>query len=72
MARERRKQEELSVQKVIEQIEARVEQAHAKMMGIPLRRIEERPEMRVDPRAQRLAERLADALDKGAKALDRW
>lgn len=72
MARERRKQEELSVQKVIEQIEQKVERRHAEMMGVPLKRIEETPEMRVDPKAQRLAEKLADALGKGVKALDRW
>ena len=72
MARERRKVEERSVQEVIRQIEARVEQRHAEMMGIPQKRIEETPEMRVDQKAQRLAERLADALGKGVRALDRW
>ena len=72
MARERRTVKERSVQDVIRQIEARVEARHAEMMGIPQKRIEERPEMRVDTKAQRLAEKLADALDKGVKALDRW
>jgi hypothetical protein len=71
MARERRR-EERSVQEVIRHIEERVERRHAEMMGVPQKRIEETPEMRVDPKAQRLAEKLADALGKGVRALDRW
>ncbi|MEW5996389.1 MAG: hypothetical protein AB1657_02220 [Candidatus Micrarchaeota archaeon] len=63
---------ERSYSEVFRDIERRVEERHGELTGVPQRRIAEKPEVQVDRKAQQLAEKLADALDRGVKALDRW
>ena len=63
---------ERSYSDVFKEIEQRVEQRHEELSGVPRVRIKELPEVQVDKKSQQLAEKLADALDKGVKALDRW
>ena len=62
----------LDVSKIMEHIERRVEERHAGLMEVPERTISRTPEVQVDRRSQQLADKLADALNKGVKALDRW
>lgn len=63
---------ERSYSDVFREIEQRVEQRHEELARVPSVRIKELPEVQVDKKSQHLAEKLADALDKGVKALDRW
>ncbi len=64
---------ERSYSDVFKEIEQRIEKRHEELSGeVPRKRIEELPEVQVDKKSQHLAEKLADALDKGVKALDRW
>lgn len=64
---------ERSYSDVFRDIEQRVERRHEQLTGeVPMRRLHELPEVQVDRKSQQLAEKLAAALDKGVKALDRW
>ena len=64
---------ERSYSDVFKEIEQRIEKRHGELSGeVPRKRIQELPEVQVDKKSQQLAEKLADALDKGVKALDRW
>lgn len=57
---------------VFRQIEERIGRRQAELAEIPHRRLHELPEVQVEKKAKQLAEKLADALSKGVKALDRW
>lgn len=59
-------------EEVFRHIEERIERRHGELSGVPHVRLQELPEVRVDRKSRQLAEKLADALDKGVKALDRW
>lgn len=74
MAREStEKARERPYHETFREIEQRVHRRHEELSGeVPRRRIHELPEVQIDRKAQQLAEKLADALDKGVKALDRW
>jgi len=74
MARESaEKVHEKPYSEVFREIEHRVERRHEQLSGeVPRKRIQELPEVQMDRKARQLAEKLADALDKGVKALDRW
>lgn len=64
---------ERSYSDVFKEIERRVEKSYEQLpKEVPRKRIQELPEVQVDRKSQQLAEKLADALDKGVKALDRW
>lgn len=63
---------ERSYKDVFSEIERRVEERHEELAGVPHVRIKEVLEVQVDKKSQQLADKLADALSKGVKALDRW
>jgi hypothetical protein len=66
-----RRVKERTYPEVIKEIEERIE-VRQRELDVPQKRIEELPRVRVDSKSRKMAEKLADALQQGVEALDRW